>query len=105
MLATLTVFTGYFQDRLMFFHTAVWDVNSSSGALLPALSYRFSENFSVTIGANVFLGRQQLRDAPINELRPGLNRVGHDAYKDPVENGLAALRERDEVFLNLRYTF
>ena len=105
VLATLTVFTGYFQDRLMFFHTAVYDVNSNSGALLPSISYRFTESFSVTVGANVFMGRQQLRDAPINEIRPGLNRVGNDAYKDPVENGLAALRERDEVYLQIRYTF
>jgi hypothetical protein len=105
LLATLTVFTGYFQDRLMFFHTTVYDVNSASGALLPSISYRFSESFSVTLGANVFWGRQQLIDAPINELRPGLNRTGHDAYMDPVENGLSALRERDEVYALIRYTF
>jgi hypothetical protein len=103
-LATLTVFTGYFQDRLMFYNTFVYDVNSSSGALLPSVSYRFTENFSVTAGSNVFFGHQELRDSPINEIRP-LNRVGNDAYKDAVENGLAALRERDEVYLQLRYTF
>jgi hypothetical protein len=104
LLATLTVFTGYFQDRLMFFNTLVYDVNSNSGAILPSISYRFTENFSVTVGANVFWGRQQLRDSPINEIRP-LNRVGSDAYKDPVENGLSPLRERDEVYLTIRYTF
>jgi len=105
VLATFTAFTGYFQDRLMFFNTVVYDVNSNSGALLPSISYRFTENFSLTLGANVFMGRQQLVDAPINEIRPGLNRVGSNAYMDPVENGLSALRERDEVFFNLRYTF
>jgi hypothetical protein len=105
LLATLTVFTGYFQDRLMFYHTAVYDVNSQSGALLPSISYRFNEAFSVTVGANVFWGHQQLTESALNELRPGLNRVGHDAYEDPVENGLAAVRERDEVYMLLRYTF
>jgi hypothetical protein len=54
---------------------------------------------------NVFWGHQQLRDAPINEIRPGLNRVGRNAYQDAVENGLTALRERDEMNLTIRYTF
>jgi hypothetical protein len=104
VLATLTMFTGYFQDRLMFFNTFVYDVNSVSGAVLPSISYRFTESFSVTLGSNIFFGRQQLRDSAINEIRP-LNRTGSDAYKDPVENGLAPLRERDEVYAQIRYTF
>jgi phosphopantothenate synthetase len=89
----------------MLFSTVVYDFNSNSGALLPSVTYRFTENLSASIGVNVFFGHQQLRDAPINEIRPGLNRVGHDAYKDAVENGLTALRERDEMNLNIRYTF
>jgi hypothetical protein len=105
VLATFTAFTGYHQDRLMLFSTVVYDFNSNSGALLPSVTYRFTENLSASIGVNVFFGHQQLRDAPINEIRPGLNRVGHDAYKDAVENGLTALRERDEMNLNIRYTF
>jgi hypothetical protein len=105
VLATLTAFTGYHQDRLMLFTTLVYDFNSGSGALLPSITYRFTENLSAAIGVNVFWGHQQLRDAPINEIRPGLNRVGHNAYQDAVENGLTALRERDEMNLTLRYTF
>ena len=105
VLATLTVFTGYFQDRLMFFHTIVYDVNSASGALLPSIAYRFNEAFSATVGVNVFWGREELVDAPLNEIRPGLNRTGHEAYQDAVENGLSAVRQRDEVYLLLRYTF
>jgi len=105
VLATLTAFTGYHQDRLMLFTTLVYDFNSGSGALLPSITYRFTENLSAAIGVNVFWGHQQLRDAPINEIRPGLNRVGRNAYQDAVENGLTALRERDEMNLTLRYTF
>ena len=89
----------------MLFSTLVYDFNSNSGALLPSVIYRFTENLSVAIGVNVFFGTQQLRDAPINEIRPELNRVGHNAYQDAVENGLSALRERDEMNLNVRYTF
>jgi hypothetical protein len=85
--------------------TAVYDFNSNSGALLPSVSYRFTESFSATVGVNVFWGHQQLRDSAINEIRPGLNRTGHHAYKDGVDAGLAALRQRDEMNLTIRYTF
>jgi hypothetical protein len=105
VLATFTAFTGYYQDRLMLSSTVVYDFNSNSGALLPSVSYRFTESFSATVGVNVFFGHQQLRDSAINEIRPGLNRTGHDAYKDGVDNGLAALRDRDEMNLTIRYTF
>ncbi|RIK99955.1 MAG: hypothetical protein DCC71_19635 [Proteobacteria bacterium] len=105
LLGTLTAFTGYFQDRLMVFNTVVYDVRSRSGALLPSMTYRFTENFSTSIGVNVFWGRTELRDAPVNEIRPALNRVGSHAYEDAVVNGLSALRERDEVWFGLRYTF
>jgi hypothetical protein len=33
------------------------------------------------------------------------NRVGRHAYDDAVENALAVVRERDEIFMRLRYTF
>jgi hypothetical protein len=33
------------------------------------------------------------------------NRVGDHAYQDAVENALAVVRERDEIFMRLRYTF
>ena len=105
MLATLSVFTGYHQDRLMLFSTVVYDFNSNSGALLPSVTYRFTESFSASVGVNVFFGHEQLRQSAINELRPALNRTGHDAYMVAVENGLTALRERDEVNLTIRYTF
>ena len=105
VLATFSVFTGYHQDRLMLYSTAVYDFNSNSGALLPSITYRFTESFSATVGVNVFWGHQQLRDAAINEIRPALNRTGTHAYKDAVDDGLSALRERDEMNLTIRYTF
>ncbi len=36
---------------------------------------------------------------------PQRNRVGGHAYQDAHENGLAPVRDRDEVFVRLRYTF
>jgi hypothetical protein len=105
VLATLTAFTGYHQDRLLLVYTGVFDFRSSSGAVLPQITYRFSENLSASVGANFFFGRQQLVDSPIAELRAGLNRTGRDAYKDAAENGLSPLRDRDEIYLTLRYTF
>jgi hypothetical protein len=104
-LATLTALTGYHQDRLLVAFTTVYDFRSRSGGLLPQISYRFTENLSATVGSNLFFGRVELADAPIAEVRAGLNRTGSLADKDPVENGLSPLRERDEVFLTVRYTF
>src|SRR5690606_26529329 len=72
---------------------------------LPQVIYRFTENLSATVGANFFFGRQQLVDSAVSELRAGTNRTGAHAYKDPVENGLSPLRDRDEIYMTLRYTF
>jgi len=105
VLATFTVLTGYHQDRLLISYTTVYDFLSNSGAQLPQITYRFSERFSASLGLNFFFGRQQYKDAPINELRPALNRVGAHADQDAVENGLSVLRTHDEFYMTLRYTF
>jgi hypothetical protein len=105
VLATFTVFTGYHQDRLMIFYTTVYDFGSRSGGLLPQVIYRFNENFSASLGINAFFGQEQYKDSAVSELRAGLNRVGKHAYEDGVENGLTVLRDRDEIYMTLRYTF
>ena len=105
ILGILAIQTGYFQDRLLPNVTFVYDVNSVSGAVLPQFTYRFSENFSATIGAGIFFGRTQLVDMPLNSIAPAANRVGANQFQDGVENLLAVVRDRDELFLKLRYTF
>ena len=105
VLATFTALTGYHQDRLLVSYTTVYDFRSNSGGLLPQVTYRFSESFSASLGINFFFGRQQYKVAPINEVRPGLDRVGNHAYDDAVENGLTVLQNRDEFFTTIRYTF
>ncbi|MEB2343605.1 MAG: hypothetical protein OZ948_02565, partial [Deltaproteobacteria bacterium] len=72
---------------------------------LPQVVYRFNESFSATVGANFFFGREQFVNSPISELRAGQNRTGDHAYEEAAENGLAVLRDRDEIYLTLRYTF
>jgi len=104
VLATLTITTGYFQDRLLPSLTAVYDFGSGSGALLPQVSYRFTSNFNATFGIALFAGRFQAKRAPLNPVA-SLNRAGRHAYRDFVENGLAVIRDRDEAFLLLRYAF
>lgn len=101
---TFTVTTGYFQDRLLPGMTFVYDWKSNSGAALPQLQYRFTENFSATFGAAFFMGRFQGRDAALNPLSLG-NRRGAHAYTNWTEQGLSPVRDRDEVFFKLRYTF
>ena len=51
-----------------------------------------------------FSGKAESRDMP---LRPTSlsNRVGSHGYDDFVENGLSVVRDRDEVFLKVRYAF
>src|SRR5262245_56458742 len=105
VLFTVAVFTGYFQDRLNPQWVFVYDFGSRSGGLLPTLGYRFTENFSVTIGFNYFFGRGQLKDMPVRGYAPSSLRAGENLYKDGVENGLSLIRHRDEVFFRLRYTF
>jgi hypothetical protein len=105
VLATFTIFTGYHQDRLLTFYTTVYDFRSGSGAFLPQVIYRFTESFSGSVGVNLFFGRQQFVDSAVSELRAGLNRTGRHAYKDAAENGLSVLRDRDEIYMTVRYTF
>jgi hypothetical protein len=104
-LGTLTVNTGYFRDRLQPALTLIYDQQSNSGGVLPKLTYRFTANFSVTIGANFFYGRFEQRDIPLNPISSVDTQVGADAYHQGVENALAVVRDRDEVYFRLRYTW
>ncbi len=102
---TFTISTGYLQDRLLPSATFVYDFRSNSGAFLPQVSYRFTENFSASFGVALFAGREEAR--PLNLFPTGTEslRVGSHRGDQFVENGLAAVRERDEIFMRLRYTF
>jgi hypothetical protein len=104
VLAVLLVDTGYFDDRLQPRWSLVYDFRSNSGAFIPQVSYRFTAEFSATFGAAFFVGREETRPMPLspNSL---VDRAGRRAYTEFVENGLSAVRDRDELFLRLRYTF
>jgi len=64
---TGAVSTGYFQDRLLPSMVVVYDVMSYSGAFLPQVTYRFTENFSATFGVNLFSGTFQRKDGGISD--------------------------------------
>jgi hypothetical protein len=96
--------TGYFQDRLLSSLTLVYFVNNNSFAVLPQLTYRYTENFSVSFGVAAFAGRDKNQRMPINPILAG-NGFGRHANSSFVENGLSVIRERDEIYLRLRYTF
>ena len=51
------------------------------------------------------LGRTQLVDMPLNGIGPAASRSGPNAYKDGTDNGLSLIRDRDEIYLRVRYTF
>ena len=105
MLATLTVNTGYFRDRLQPALTFIYDQQSVSGGVLPKITYRFTSNFSATVGVNWFFGNTELRSNPLLPVSAVDSQVGKDAYHQGVENALAVVRDRDEVFFRLRYTW
>jgi len=105
ILGTFSVSTGYYQDRLLPSMTLVYDVNSVSGAVLPQVTYRYDEAFSIIVGAAIFMGRSEFNELSVNPLGPAGNRQGPHKDKVGVENGLSPVRDRDEVFVRLRYTF
>ncbi len=102
-LATLAVATGYYQDRLLPSLVLVYDVRSASGGVLPLITYRFNQDFSVTVGAPFFFGRPETSDIPLHQL--ALDNNGGDFRRRRNYAGLSPIAERDEVFLILRYTF
>ena len=104
VLAVLAIDTGYFDDRLLPSLTVVYDFGSNSGAVLPQVTYLFNAEFSATFGLALFAGREESRPMAISPTVLS-DRVGRHAYEDFVENGLSAIRDRDEIFLRLRYTF
>jgi hypothetical protein len=101
---TLTVATGYLRDRLLPSITWVYDFRSNSGANLPQITYRFTNNFSATFGMAFFWGRTELRTTALTQIGPR-NRIGRHRDKDPVDQALSVVRERDELFLRVKYTF
>ena len=101
----LAISTGYFQDRLLPSLTMVYFVRNSSAAVLPQITYRFTENFAASFGLALFSGREVPRTMPVNGLAPTSERFGRNAYDSYFEPGLSLVRERDEIFLRLRYTF
>ena len=101
-LGTITVQTGYFQDRLQPAFTAVWDVQSRSGALIFQTAFRFTANLSMTVGINGFFGHSETQTTFL-----GLGALGESNQRWSTQkyDRLNAVRERDELFAKIRYTF
>jgi hypothetical protein len=104
-LATFTILTGYHQDRLIPSFTWVHDVQSRSGGALFGLTYRYTENLSIQVGANAFYGAVQSLEAALVAPGPPAAGAGRGSQHAYVENGISQIRDRDEFFLRLRYTF
>ena len=103
VLATLAITTGYFQDRLTPTVVFVHDFRSTSGGIIGQLTYRATEVFSVTFGVLAFYGgpeRNRIPQYPIALFDTDTNFNTRTRFE-----GLSAISERDEVFVQVRYTF
>jgi hypothetical protein len=95
--------TGYYQDRFLVSSVLVYDFQSNSGAILPTVQYRVTENFSITVGASVFYGDYSRRKMGINQF----SAFDEDNLSDNVyvENGVSPVTDLDGFFARIRYTF
>jgi hypothetical protein len=100
---TLSAFTGYYQDRMLPGVTWVHDGFSSSGGIIGQLSYRFTESFTATFGVAAFYGKPDELQVPLRA--PILANQGPSFKADTRYDGLSPIAERDEFFLQIRYTF
>ena len=64
-----------------------------------------ADSFSATIGMAVFYGREQRADISSNGIGPAAQQQGDWAYQGGAQNGISIVRDRDEVYLRIRYTF
>jgi hypothetical protein len=96
--------TGYFQDRLLVSAAGVYDFTSQSSAFLPSVQYRFTENFSLTVGATVLAGKWKGgRDIGVSLIdAASTSRINDTRY---LENGISPAQDLDNFFLRVRYTF
>ena len=102
---TVGVGTGYFQDRVSPSLLVAHDTRSVSGAVIASLTYRYTPELSVTVGGAAFYGRVETTTAPLSGIVGSSGGAGRGSDRAYVENGLSSIRDRDEVFLRLRYAF
>jgi hypothetical protein len=103
VLATFSVFTGYFQDRMLPSLTYVHDFRSASGGVLGSVTYRFTEVFSATFGVAGFFGGPENERIGLHQL--AIQNNGGDFKARTGYEGLSPIAERDELFVSVRYTF
>jgi hypothetical protein len=105
LLGTFTILAGYFQDRLLPEVTFVYDIRSRTGAVLPQIQYRYTESFSIVVGAQFFAGNPEVTPMSINGLGPVSNEQGRYAYQVEEDRGLSIVRALDNFYVRLRYSF
>ncbi|MBW2313218.1 MAG: hypothetical protein JRH10_03430 [Deltaproteobacteria bacterium] len=104
MLATITAFTGFWQDRLMVSLTMIHELESNSSGFMWSSTYRFTKDFSVSTGLTTFRGEPRSARMPVVPQALSSNE-GNDYESRSRLNGLSPLADREELFVTFRYTF
>lgn len=103
-LLTLTAFTGFYQDRLLNSFTLIHEIESNSGGLIWNMTYRMTENFSVSTGLTTFRGEP--RSARQARVPLSLSSTAGNDYESRFRfNGVSAVADREELYVIFRYTF
>jgi hypothetical protein len=103
VLATFSVFSGYFQDRMLPSLTYVHDFPSASGGVLASVTYRYTEVLSATFGMASFFGGPENERIGFHQL--AIQNNGGDFKARTGYEGLSPIAERDELFVSFRWTF
>ena len=104
LLMTFSAFTGFWQDRLLAAVTQVHELESNSGGTIVNMTYRMTENFSMSVGLTTFYGDP--RSSRQARVPLSVSSTAGNDYESRLRyNGLSPVADREELYMTLRYTF
>jgi hypothetical protein len=97
----LTMFTGYFQDRLNPSFSFIYDQGTGTGAVLSQVGYRWNERFSTSVRLNHFFGHTTEQQSAFYPFAL----FNQPDTTNEIARGLSTVKNRDVFIATVRYTF